>query len=257
MSSSVSAGRRARRRPARRSCRRPGAPAGRPRCRTGSRAAPPTHERARSQSTLTPMSSTVSRWNSGRSASGRPSSAAITATGNGNRSWLTRSAWSSSMNSSIMPCTSGGDQLVLPAIHRLAGERLLQDRAVGVVLRRVHLEDGMAEHHAHHLGVAGRAEVAVAEDRVDGVIGVGGVELQPSGTSVICSMLAPSRWIGPERAGLDVPGIGRGVAVGAHGPVELLERIVARGAGPCCLRNWHTAVPLLLCTGRGRLYRSG
>ena len=83
------------------------------------------------------------------------------------------------MNSSIMPCTRGATSSSSHRSIAAAGERLLQDRPVGVVLGWIHLEDGVTEHDAHHLRVAGGAESTVAEDLVHGVVGVRGEELQP------------------------------------------------------------------------------
>ena len=58
-----------------------------------------------------------------------------------------------------------GDRLDLPAFHRLAAERLLDDAAVVVVLGFVHLEDGVSHDLAHHVLVALRGErVPVAQD---------------------------------------------------------------------------------------------
>ena len=101
------AGRPARRWPAPRSCPR-GARLGAARgCRRSTPSARADAATARSKSTDTPISSTASRWNRGRSSSGSPSSAAMTASGNGNRSWRTRSARPSSTNPSIIRSTSG------------------------------------------------------------------------------------------------------------------------------------------------------
>ena len=49
-------------------------------------------------------------------------------------------------------------EVALPRLHRLAAERLLHEPAVRVVLGLVHLEDRVAEHRAHDVGVAGRRE---------------------------------------------------------------------------------------------------
>ncbi len=70
------------------------------------------------------------------------------------------------------------DGFFFPAFHRLAAERLLHEPAVGVVLGLVHLEDGVAHHRAHDVGVAGRRErLAVAQNRLHGVVAERGEDL--------------------------------------------------------------------------------
>ena len=128
-----------------RSCRRPGRPrrsATMPEKYSRSSAEA---RRARSQSTLTPMSSTARRWNSGRSSSGSPSSAAITR----DREREQQLAHEIGARRRRRTRRSCGSPAARPARSptaaiALAGEGLLQDRPVGVVLGLVHLEDRAA-----------------------------------------------------------------------------------------------------------------
>ena len=108
-----------------------------------------------------------------------------------------------------------GDRLDLPALHRLAAERLLDDPAVGVVLGLVHLEDGVAHHLAHHVLVALRREgLAVAQHRLHRVEGECGEHVRD---------LA-------EQLGVDEGGLVLALDLEAgHRPHVLLDQ---RGGGP-------------------------
>ena len=60
------------------------------------------------------------------------------------------------------------DQVNLPPVHRLAGEGLLDEGAVGVMLRLVHLEDGVAHDESHAVRVPRRRErLPVLQDSLD------------------------------------------------------------------------------------------
>ena len=105
------------------------------------------------------MSSTALRWNGGRSSLRQPEHAGDDrAPGTGTISSRTRSASPRSTNASIVLVDDRPHEVGLPALHRLAGERLLDERAVLVVLGLVHLEDRVAHHQADAVGVAGRRE---------------------------------------------------------------------------------------------------
>ena len=125
-------------------------------------------------STWTLMSSVAIRWKRGRSSSGRTSWSAMTSNGNGKVSSRTRSARPSLDEVVDEGVHHGADDVVLPALHGLAGERLLDEASVGVVLRLVHLQDGVAEHRTHDLLVPLRREArrrlaATACTAVEGV----------------------------------------------------------------------------------------
>ena len=69
------------------------------------------------------------------------------------------------------------DELAFPRFHRFAAERLLHQVPLRVVLGLVHLEDGVAEHLAHDVGVArGRERLAVLQHLLHGVEAVRGVD---------------------------------------------------------------------------------
>ena len=126
--------------------------------------------RPRSMSKPTLMSSTALRWNCGRSSRGRPSRRAITTTGNGNVSSRDEVGAAAVDERVDVLVDDVDDELAFPGVHRLAAERLLHEAAVRVVLGLVHLEDRVAHHRAHHVGVPARRErVAVAEHRLHGV----------------------------------------------------------------------------------------
>ncbi len=131
----------------------------------------------RSQSNETLMSSIAQRWNCGRSC-GEARASGDDVHRERERELaheLGLAAVDELVDAVVDDRTDG---LGLPAFHRLAGERLLDEPAVGVVLGLVHLEDGVAHHRAHDLGVAGRRErLAVAQDRLHGVVAERGEDL--------------------------------------------------------------------------------
>ena len=86
-------------------------------------------------------------------------------------------------------------QLLLPAGQRLVAEGLGHQGAVELVLGLVHLEDAVAHHHPHHLGVhLAREMVVVAQHLADQVAAVHGEVLGAVGLA---------REVGDEVAVLD------------------------------------------------------
>ena len=81
----------------------------------------------------------------------------MTLTGNGKSSWLHQIGVAVVDELVDHAVDERADQLGLPPLHRLPGERLLQHRAVRVVFGLVHLEDGCDQDRAHDLGVARRS----------------------------------------------------------------------------------------------------
>ena len=89
-------------------------------------------------------------------------------------------------------------------------------------------QDRAAHDHAHDLAVAGGAEgLAVAQDGLHRVEAVGGVH--PRARLVGLDRAQADRVHRRLVAQADELRVGRGVALGAHGPVELLERIALGG----------------------------
>jgi hypothetical protein len=117
------------------------------------------------------------------------------------------------------------DQLDLPPLHLGTREGLLEDRPVGVGLGLVHLQDRATHDDAHHLAVARRAEgLAVAEDGVDGVVGIRGER----GRGAVClgPVVGRARAHRRLRPQTDERRVRGGSALGPHRPVELIEGVV-------------------------------